>query len=99
MIQEQLVEAIAERRVISLAYRGRGGRIGHPHVLYRGSTGKLVMDMYQVAGYSSSGDLPQWRMFELAGIQRVEVLEERFEPAPDYNPHNPARFTHIIASV
>jgi hypothetical protein len=102
LVEERLVEAIAKRRVVRLAYvkdRGRGQRVGHPHILYRGSSGKLVVDIYQVAGYSSSGDLPQWRMFELAAIWGVDVLEDRFEPAPDFNPVNPARFARIIARI
>jgi hypothetical protein len=98
-IRGQLVEAIAARKTVRLTYRGAAVRVGHPHVLYRGPAGKLLLDMYQVGGYSSSGDLPEWRMFELAGIDQIEVLPERFEPAPDYNPHNRARFQHIIASV
>lgn len=98
-VRGQLVEAIAERKTVRLTYRGTADRVGHPHILYRGSSDKLLLDMYQVRGYTSSGDLPQWRMFELAGIEQIEVLPERFEPAPDYNPRNRARFQHIIASV
>lgn len=98
-VEQRLIEAIAGRRVVRLSYANSGAqRVGHPHVLYRGADGTLLVDVYQVAGYSSSGRLPQWRMFEVAAIARVEVQQERFEPASDYNPGN-ARFARIIAAV
>jgi hypothetical protein len=99
--QRDLIDAIERRVSVRLRYakdRGRGERVCQPHVLYVGSTGRLVLDAVQVAGYSSSGDLPQWRMFEVAAIERVEVLDRRFRPAPDCNPGNRARFVRIIAT-
>lgn len=95
-----LVDAIERRVAVRLRYakdRGRGARVCHPHVLYVGSSGRTLLDAVQVAGYSSSGELPQWRMFEVAGIEHVEVLDRRFRPAPDFNPGNRSRFVRILA--
>lgn len=96
-----LVAAIAGRNAVRLTYAKDGAsrqRVGHPHVLYRDAAGRPLVDVYQVAGYSSSGRLPQWRMFALEAVAHVEVLAERFEPAHGYNPDNP-RFAHIVARV
>ena len=101
-MEDALVAAIEGRRAVVLAYAkdgGRGTRVCQPHILYEGSTGRLLLDAVQVAGWSSSGRLPAWRIFEVDAIEHVEVLPRRFRPAADFNPGNRDRFVRVIASV
>jgi hypothetical protein len=84
--QDVVREAIADRRAVFLVYRGGGTRVVHPHALYHGRDGRVVLEAYQVAGESSSGELPGWREFDLAQTSDVEPLAERFEIAPGFDP-------------
>jgi len=72
----QLLQAIAERRIISFRYGGYT-RIGEPHVLgeYRGTVQLLF---YQTAGQSASGRLPEWRRFNVDGISALELTDQHF---------------------
>jgi hypothetical protein len=79
-------EAIEGRRALFLVYRDGGTRVVHPHVLYRSTGGRVCLDGYQVAGASSSGELPGWREFDLAQTSDVEPLGERFAIAPGFDP-------------
>lgn len=101
-VVEAVADAIRGRFVTRLVYArdsGAGSRVVHPHVLYVGGTGRLLLDAYQVAGHSSSGRLPAWRMFDVEALTDIEVLGERFGPAPGYNPSDPSRFVEVLAEA
>jgi hypothetical protein len=93
--------AIAARTPLALEYDGDRGPIRtiHPQVLFLTSSGQLSIDCYQVAGYSSSGKpLPGWRDFSLAKIERVEITEGSFGPAPGLNLAAP-KYAQVLAHV
>lgn len=95
-----LCETIEGRRAVSFRYGKDGGsRLCHPHILYEGSTGKLLVDCYQVGGYSSSGSVPGWKPFELRLVSSLELRGETFDPAPGYNPANRSRYVRIVCAV
>jgi hypothetical protein len=79
-------EAIEARRTLFLVYRAGATRVVQPHALYRTSGGRLLLDAYQVAGESSSGDLPGWREFDLALVSDIEPLADGFDVAPGFDP-------------
>jgi WYL domain len=79
-------EAIEARRSLFLVYRAGATRVVQPHALYRTSGGRLFLDAYQVAGASSSGELPGWREFDLALTTELEPLDDAFEVAPGFDP-------------
>jgi hypothetical protein len=98
--RSEVITAIQQRRVVELRYdNDAADRTVHPHVVYRTATGKECLDAYQVRGPTSSGSLPDWRLFDLARIRRVEVLSEEFAPAPGYDP-NGRKYRHgVIARL
>lgn len=68
--------AIEAKRLLELFYDGYR-RIVEPHVLgVRGYEHCLLT--YQVAGGTSSGGLPNWRLLPLRGIHGLRVLEDTF---------------------
>jgi predicted DNA-binding transcriptional regulator YafY len=77
-----LNQAIKERRCVALRYHGqREVRVVEPHAIYTGEHSALVLDGYQVRGFSSSGrPAPFWRPFRLKHISGVQVLKETFQP-------------------
>ena len=102
MDAEQTIRAaIAARAPLALEYAGDGGanRRVHPQVLFRTAAGKLCVDTYQVAGYSSSGKpLPGWRDFAVAKIARIETGDGSFRPAPGLN-LAAAKYADVLAHV
>jgi hypothetical protein len=97
--RDALIAAIEEHHVVALRY-GRRPEPRHllPHVLYLTSTGRPMLDAYQLSGPTTSGPLPGWREFALERIVRLEVLEERFLPVPDYHPESP-RYEHGVVAM
>jgi hypothetical protein len=84
--EDAVRDAIEARHPLFLVYRAGATRVVQPHALYRTSGGRLFLDAYQVAGESSSGDLPGWREFDLALTADVEPLEDGFDVAPGFDP-------------
>jgi hypothetical protein len=98
--EETIREAIATRTPLALVYGGDRGavRVVHPQVLFLTAAGELCVDCYQVAGYSSSGGLPDWRCFSAAEIERVEMAGGSFGTAPGLN-LAAAKYADVLAHV
>lgn len=81
-ILQLLNGAIQERHCIAVRYADqRQIRVVEPHAVYTDDRGELVLDAYQVRGYSVSGRPPPfWRPMRLKKISAVQVLNETFVP-------------------
>jgi predicted DNA-binding transcriptional regulator YafY len=81
-ILQVLTQAIRERRCVAMRYHDqREIRVVEPHAIYTDDRSSLVLDAYQIRGYSSSGrPAPFWRPFRLREIASVEVMKETFQP-------------------
>ncbi|HEY8555082.1 MAG TPA: WYL domain-containing protein [Burkholderiales bacterium] len=81
-VLQVLTRAIRERRLVALRYQDqRAVRVVEPHAVYTDEYSQLMLDAYQVRGYSSSGrPLPFWRPFRVRRIATVELLKETFQP-------------------
>jgi len=77
-----LTKAISERRCIAIRYHDqRQVRVVEPHAIYSGDRGELILDGYQIRGYSSSGrPVPFWRPFRVKRITAISLLREGFSP-------------------
>lgn len=85
-VEKILRSAIADRIPLALHYEGGGMRTVHPQVLFRTSDRKICVDVYQVAGSTTSGRaLPSWRQLDLLKIDRASLLDGAYEPAPGLN--------------
>jgi hypothetical protein len=76
-MNSQICQAIREMRVIEFYYDG-GVRTVEPFCHGVSTAGNEVLRGCQVGGYSRSGDLPRWRLFNVAEIRRLTVTEEAF---------------------
>jgi hypothetical protein len=75
----QLVTAISNNRMIEFDYGGHH-RVAEPHV-YGRIHGVDELLVYQVAGTSSSGGLPQWRRVIVDGMSGLTISADVF-PGP-----------------
>lgn len=83
-----ITAAITSRQYLEIDYPP-GRRVVAPHILGRTSSGELVLSAYQASGASDSDETTGWKTFHLDRIVQVKVLDKRFSPQPDYNPHDP----------
>ena len=101
-LQEDMCAAVARRAVVRIT-RDKDppgtSRTGEPHIVYESSAGKVLVDLYQTGGYSSSEQAPTWRPIALVDVRSVVVLDERFEPRSTYNSHSRSRYRRIICAV
>jgi hypothetical protein len=85
---------------VELLYDGDGiPRLVEPHAVYHSSTGRVMVDAFQLAGPTHSGSVPGWRQFELERIEDVRVGDTPFMPAPDYHPESDRYGYGVIAQV
>ena len=98
-IKETIIFAIKSRKKVELNYKGEGLRLVCPHALYISSTSKILVDSYQLSGYSTHAEqIPGWRPFDISKITEIKVLDEIFEVAPEYNPSS-KRYSNVIAMI
>jgi hypothetical protein len=78
MVDRSLIirRAIQERRLIEFHMDGLP-RVAEPHD-YGIHAGVERLLVYQVAGESRSGALPNWREFHVEKLERMRLLDERF---------------------
>jgi hypothetical protein len=93
--------AILERRALSFTYEGDSlpSRTGHPHALFLSATGETLVDVFQIAGFTSTGSLPCWRSFNVDKITSARRLDSTYEPAPGWDPDGPKYAGGIMAMV
>lgn len=81
-----ICRAIDSRAVIEFSYGG-GHRVVEPHAHGISTAGNEVLRGYQVSGYSSSGNSPSWRLFDVSKITGLTVTTRTFPTnRPGYNP-------------
>ena len=95
-METELIRAISNRLVIEFDYQGHH-RIGEPHLL-GDDAGQLAIELYQTAGTSRRGGLPQWRVTRLDEIENLVVTANQFTPRSDFN-SNRSRWRSIKAKV
>lgn len=96
--KNQLIQAISSRKLISFTYENHPVHRAAPHAIYLSSANNECLDAYQYDGYSKSGNLPDWRNFELEKIRGLEILGETFDIVEGYKSHSPKyrNFIHKI---
>lgn len=83
---EQICEAIARRRLISLTYGGRE-RVVEPYIHGRTTAGREVVLCFQREGESATGG-GGWRLLHVDQIVDLQMLDVTFPfDAATYDPH------------
>jgi predicted DNA-binding transcriptional regulator YafY len=81
-VLQLISRAIRERRCLALHYDNqRQVRVVEPHAVYTDEHDQLVLDAYQIRGYSESvRPTPFWRPLHLGRITSLSLLRENFAP-------------------
>ena len=98
-IENKIIEAIKSKSKVELNYKGKGHRIVCPHAIYISSTGKTLVDCYQLSGYSTQSEkIPDWRQFDITKITELKFLNEPFDTAHGYNPFSD-KYSNAIMKI
>ncbi len=88
--------AINRQRVIKFRYAGLL-RICEPHVL--GITnGRRQILCWQLEGGSETGNLPEWRRFDVGKMQILRITSQNF-PGSRLVPHPHSKWDQILLTV
>ena len=79
MLDEEIRQAITERRVVGFRYNGQRRR-GELH-LYGKSRGQPTVLLYMTGGSFMGGPYPTWRRCDVSAITRFGISTETF-PSP-----------------
>ncbi len=83
----EIAEAISLKKQITFFYKGNK-RIVDPYLVGINTKNNTMLSAYQVDGYSDTGHLPNWRLFNINQISGVEILDSTFMTNPMYNPND-----------
>ena len=93
-----IAAAIARQCRLQIDYDA-APRVFEPHTLGEDAGGEVLVCGYQVSGASLSGAIRGWKMFALARIGDVVMLDERFHhPRAGYQ-HDDPGFARITAQL
>ncbi len=102
-VLQVISRAIRERRCLAIHYDGqRQVRVVEPHAVYADEHNALVLDAYQIRGYSEAArPTPFWRPLPLRGISAISLLKESFTPrlSEGFSPDRPKYRRGLIVVV
>ncbi len=88
--KELICQAISEMKVIQFRYDDNKLRKVEPFCCGINTKDNYVLRCYQIGGYSSTNKFG-WKMFDLAAISKLEILDDGFEVnRKGYNPKDSA---------
>ena len=90
-MQNDIIEAIYNRRVLGLIYKDQHRDV-EPHILGSDRKGHAALQAWQL-----SGTRPGWRLFHIAKIQSLQPTGDFFEGRRGRPTGK--QFSHIIAAV
>ncbi len=96
-------EAVRSRRCCAIRYRDQVQvRVVEPHAVYEDASGEVIVDCYQVSGYSESGRaFPFWRPFRMRKVSAAVLLKQTFVPrrSEGYSPTRSRYRKGLICAV
>jgi hypothetical protein len=98
-VESTFVRAARAGRLVWLTEPAGRYRVVEPYMVYLSPKGRRLLHFYQVGGYSEGGIIRGWRNPEAAVFDSALVVDESFEPRPDYNPFNEWMFPRVVFAL
>jgi hypothetical protein len=97
--QKAICKAISSGNLVRLWYRsGEGPRILQPRYFGRNRSGRLVLNGWQISGFSDAATLPASRTYRLDRTWRLEITDRPIV-GPVYSGRLPNSIVTMICSV
>ena len=74
-------------------------RVVEPYMVFRSTTGKRLLHLYQIGGYSAGGVLRGWKNPEVGAFDSAQIVDQRYLPRAEYNPFNEEMFPEVEFAV
>lgn len=89
-MEKRICDSIRDRKIIEFSYEG-GIRVVEPHCYgLQRETGREVLLGYQTGGYTRSGGVPDWRVYDISKVSDLRITDISFlGPRSGYNPEDP----------
>lgn len=97
-MRSTLCNAISNRNIVEFSYQNKYRKV-EPHKVGKTTKGNVVLSGYQVAGHGNEITPPDWGLYKLSKISRLNVSNRAFPgPRPDYSPTD-QRMTQIYCQL
>ena len=93
-----LKEAVEGKKKLRIVYQDdTGDRLLYPHALYEFSPKHILMDAYQIEGFTkTSTKFPKWKTFVVKNIKNVKVIDESFRTIRSFEPDSDRYVNSIV---
>lgn len=98
-VETAFVRAARAHRLLWLTEPSGRYRVVEPYMLYHSPTGRRLFHVFQVGGYSAGSIIKGWRNPDVRAFDGAQILDETWEPRPDYNPFNQWMFPDVVYAV
>jgi hypothetical protein len=95
-VEERFIQAAKASSLVWLTEPSGRYRVVEPYMVFYSTTGKRLLHLFQVGGYSAGGILRGWKNPEVSAFDGARILEQRFLPRTDYNPFNEEIFPRVV---
>jgi hypothetical protein len=95
-IEAKFRSAARKRLYCTLTDKAGHERIVQPYGIFLNSHGVRCFCVFQTAGHSESGGLPEWRNPAVSMFIKIEVSKESFQIRSDYQPENRTVYPHWL---
>jgi hypothetical protein len=92
-----LIEAIARKQAVAARYNGEHIKLA-PHLLFE-RRGDLFVRALNMGKAWRADEEPRLGQFKLAGLGATELLDEKFDPLPDFDAMPPHPTDALILTV
>jgi len=93
----KLMEAIARRKAVEAQYNGQRIKLA-PHLMFE-RRGDLFVSALNLGKTWRSDEDPRLGQFKLAGLGAPDLLDESFDPLPDYEAAAPREDDTLLLAV
>ena len=103
MLLDDLKQAIMDHNIIEIKYdKDPLTRIIEPHTIGINLKRNIVLSAYQIAGYSSSDKIKEWKLFDIKKIKSYKIFNQIFDirKKEGFNPYPSKKmFVRIIQQI
>jgi len=96
---DRICSSIYDKKILKIRYKNDSLRLIEPYLygLDKKHYSKLL-SAYQISGFSFSGKVTDWKLFNIQNTKSIEELDEHFQIRLDYNPRA-YDFIRIICKI
>ena len=99
-LEVEICEAIEKHRIIEFKYKEEITlRKFAPHAVYKSTHDKILVSGLQLIDYSEPHKEPIWHKFEVKLINELVVLDDTFEPDPEFSSFEAEHRDTIVCAV